>query len=108
MQSINRRAFLADSVAAFGFTVCSSGQVGGEPNAAPDSDSTEKSHRPNRIAVSTYSFWRFKDGLKLPIETCIDEAAEMGFDGVEILHMQMEKESNDYLQGLKRRSYQWP
>jgi len=104
MQSINRRAFLADSVAALGFTVCSSGQVGGEPNAAPDSDSTEKSHRPNRIAVSTYSFWRFKDGLKLPIETCIDEAAEMGFDGVEILHMQMEKESNDYLQGLKRRA----
>jgi sugar phosphate isomerase/epimerase len=104
MQSINRRAFLADSVAALGFTVCSSGQAGGEPNAAPDSDSTEKSHRPNRIAVSTYSFWRFKDGLKLPIETCIDEAAEMGFDGVEILHMQMEKESNDYLQGLKRRA----
>jgi sugar phosphate isomerase/epimerase len=104
MQSINRRAFLADSVAALGFIVCSSGQASGEPNAAPDSDFTEKSHRPNRIAVSTYSFWRFKDGLKLPIETCIDEAAEMGFDGVEILHMQMEKESNDYLQGLKRRA----
>ena len=56
------------------------------------------------MAVSTYSFWRFKDGLKLPIEQCIDEAAEMGFDGVEILHMQMENESNGYLQGLKRRA----
>jgi sugar phosphate isomerase/epimerase len=42
--------------------------------------------------------------LKLPIEDCIDQAAEMGFDGVEILHRQMEKESNDYLQGLKRRA----
>jgi sugar phosphate isomerase/epimerase len=28
----------------------------------------------------------------------------MGFDGVEILHMQMEGESNDYLQNLKRRA----
>ncbi|MCJ7730341.1 MAG: sugar phosphate isomerase/epimerase, partial [Sedimentisphaerales bacterium] len=56
----------------------------------------------NHIAVSTYSFWRFKDGLKLPIETCIEQASQMGFDGVEILHMQMDKESNNYLQNLKR------
>jgi sugar phosphate isomerase/epimerase len=40
--------------------------------------------------------------LKLPIETCIEEAARMGFQGVEILHRQMEGESNDYLQKLKR------
>jgi sugar phosphate isomerase/epimerase len=40
--------------------------------------------------------------LKLPIETCIEEAARMGFNGVEILHRQMESESNDYLQNLKR------
>jgi sugar phosphate isomerase/epimerase len=63
-----------------------------------------RARRGDPIAVSTYSFWRFKDGLKLPIEQCIDEAAEMGFDGVEILHMQMENESNGYLQGLKRRA----
>ena len=75
---------------------------------AQDSSSTPGSgRRPGRgnpIAVSTYSFWRFKDGLKLPIEQCIDEAAEMGFDGVEILHIQMEKETNEYLQTLKRRA----
>jgi sugar phosphate isomerase/epimerase len=40
----------------------------------------------------------------MPIEKCIDEAARMGFNGVEILHRQMEKESNDYLQNLKRRA----
>jgi sugar phosphate isomerase/epimerase len=40
--------------------------------------------------------------LKLPIETCIEEAARMGFNGVEILHRQMTSESNDYLQDLKR------
>jgi sugar phosphate isomerase/epimerase len=60
--------------------------------------------RGNPIAVSTYSFWRFKDNLKMPIETCIDEAARMGFDGVDILLMQMENEDNAYLQKLKRRA----
>jgi len=60
--------------------------------------------RGNPIAVSTYSFWRFKEGLKMPIEMCIDEAARMGFDGVDILLMQMENEDNGYLQKLKRRA----
>lgn len=58
-----------------------------------------------RFAVSTYSFWRFRRDSKLPIETCIDLAAEMGFDGVEILHIQMQGEDNAYLQRLKRRAF---
>jgi sugar phosphate isomerase/epimerase len=58
--------------------------------------------RSNPIAVATYSFWRFKDGLKLKIEECIDKAAEYGFDGVDILHMQMHREDDSYLQELKR------
>ncbi len=40
----------------------------------------------------------------MPIETCIDEAARMGFDGVDILLVQMESEENGYLQRLKRRA----
>jgi len=56
------------------------------------------------IAVSTYSFWRFKAGSRLAVEKCIDLAAEMGFDGVDVLHIQMAGESNEYLQGLKRRA----
>jgi sugar phosphate isomerase/epimerase len=59
----------------------------------------------NPIAVSTYSFWRFKDNAKLPIEKCIDEAARMGFDAVEILHIQMENEDPAYLQRLKQRAF---
>ncbi|MCH7557388.1 MAG: sugar phosphate isomerase/epimerase [Planctomycetes bacterium] len=99
MKSIKRRTFLARSVAAtaaIGLTSFSSNTqtFAGEGVA--------KSRRPNPIAVSTYSFWRFKRNLKLPIETCIEEAARMGFNGVEILHRQMEGESNDYLQKLKR------
>src|SRR5215204_5999034 len=48
--------------------------------------------RPNRIAVSTYSFWQFRHKDLRDIERCIDLAAEMGFDGVEILHRQMTDE----------------
>jgi len=100
MKSIKRRTFLGRSVAA-------AGAIGFSSSSATQTfagESIARSRRPNPIAVSTYSFWRFKRNLKLPIETCIDEAARMGFDGVEILHIQMGKESNDYLQELKRRA----
>jgi sugar phosphate isomerase/epimerase len=60
--------------------------------------------RPLRIGVSTYSFWHFK-GEKPEIADCIDRAAAMGFDGVEILHQQMKSEANSYLQELKRRAF---
>lgn len=95
---MKRRAFLAYSAAvaaALGYN---------SPILCRAMDSAQKPAHPNRIALSTYSFWRFKDGLKLPIENCIDQAAQMGFDGVDILHIQMENESNDYLQNLKRRA----
>lgn len=53
----------------------------------------EESRKPataNRIGVSTYSFWHFR-GAPTPIETCLEHAADMGFDGVEILHVHMEE-----------------
>ena len=58
----------------------------------------------NRIAVSTYSYWRYRDDSKLDISTCIDLAGEMGFDGVEILEVQMQRKDNAFLQQLKRRA----
>jgi L-ribulose-5-phosphate 3-epimerase len=58
--------------------------------------------RGNPIAVSTYSFWRFKDDSKVPIDKCIEESARMGFDAVEILQMQMESEEPAHLQRLKQ------
>jgi sugar phosphate isomerase/epimerase len=67
-------------------------------------DSTA-AHRSNPIAVSTYSFWRFRDDSKLSIEQCIDEAARLGFQGVEILHIQMESDETGYLNRLKRRAF---
>lgn len=61
--------------------------------------------RGNRFAVSTYSFWQFRHQDLRDIEQCIDLAGEMGFDGVELLHRQMENEENGYLQRLKKRAF---
>ena len=55
----------------------------------------------SRLAVSTYSYWHFKPP-KTSIETVIEEAAAIGFEGVEILHRQMDDESPAYVNKLKR------
>ena len=94
MTQVDRRAFIAGSVAALAGVATTGGAA--ESTAV---------RRGNRIAVATYSFWRFKEGLKMPIEQCIDEAARMGFDAVDILLRQIEGEENVdnvYLQKLKR------
>jgi L-ribulose-5-phosphate 3-epimerase len=66
----------------------------------------EPAARPNPIGVSTYSFWQFRQGARrVTISECIDRAAAYGFDGVEILHVQMEDESNATLQRLKRQAH---
>lgn len=98
---MHRRRFLAQSGLAAGAALAATGGVTAQDKAADPA----AARRPNRIAVSTYSFWRFNDDTKLPIEKCIDLAAEMGFDGVELLHIQMENESNAYLQRLKQRAF---
>ena len=60
----------------------------------------------NKIGVSTYSFWQFNGPKEnVPIEFCIDKAAEMGFDGIEFLLVQMQSEENQYLQKLKRQAF---
>ena len=42
-----------------------------------------------RLAVSTYSYWHFRIG-EIPVQRVIEDAARLGFDGVEILHRQMD------------------
>lgn len=71
---------------------------------SPEEDPVAPSNR-IRLGVSTYSYWHFSEE-KYPIEKVIDHAAEVGFDGVEILHRQMEGESTDYMNGLKRRAWE--
>ena len=104
MESLNRRDILKGCAAvgaAMGLGIESSAQ-GQRRSSARRLRRSGGGYRGNPIAVSTYSFWRFKDGLKMPIEECIEEASAMGFDGVDILHIQMDSDSNAYLQGLKR------
>jgi sugar phosphate isomerase/epimerase len=90
-----RRQFLAAGVAATALAAV--------PRSATAADA--KPARRNRIGVSTYSFWQFKNRDLRGVEACIDLAAEMGFDGVEILHRQMEKEDPGTLQQFKRRAF---
>ncbi|MGB7327140.1 MAG: sugar phosphate isomerase/epimerase family protein [Rubripirellula sp.] len=65
----------------------------------------KSARRPNPIAISTYSYWRYRDDSKLTIERCVDLAAEAGFDAVEVLHVQMEDKSNVAAQRIKQRAF---
>lgn len=57
-----------------------------------------------RLAVSTYSYWHFR-GERYPVEKVIEEAARIGFDGVEVLHRQMRDESPAYVNEIKRLAF---
>ena len=61
--------------------------------------------RRTRLSVSTYSYWHFTEE-KYPVEKVIDHAAGLGFDGVEILHRQMDNETSAYMNDLKRRAFE--
>ncbi len=73
--------------------------------ARADDKKPQAPPRPNRVGVSTYSFWQFKNKDLRDIETCLDLAADMGFDAVEILHRQMTSEEPSLLQRYKRRAF---
>jgi len=104
MTKFDRRTFGAMASAAASSLWAAERVVAAESTTADSRDDGTHS-RSSPIAVSTYSFWRFKDDSKLSIERCVDEAARMGFDAVEILHMQMESEDPSYLQRLKRLAF---
>ena len=99
---IDRRTFVAGVAGAATAAISASPLTGQEPKPARDK---ETPIRPNFIAVSTYSYWRYRDDSKLGIEECIDLAADAGFDGVEILHVQMQDQSNGALQRIKQRAF---
>jgi L-ribulose-5-phosphate 3-epimerase len=88
---MNRRTFLAASAAV--------------PAVAAAAVARPAPARPNRVGVSTYSFWQFKNEPYRDVLACIDLAAEMGFDAVEILHRQMRDESPAALAAIKRRAF---
>lgn len=90
MKSMNRRQLVSS------LAMASAGCLTGLAQKAP---------RRNPIGVSTYSFWGFRRDDLRDVGKCIDLAAKMGFDGVEILQMQMEDFSPAALQKIKRRAF---
>jgi sugar phosphate isomerase/epimerase len=95
--SISRRSFFQRGLGAAGAAAVSI------PSQAADKPATPPDQR-IPIGVSSYSYWHFR-GDRYPIESVIEDAARMGFDGVEILHRQMAEESNAYLNKLKRLAF---
>ena len=99
----NRRDFIRKSaIAAVGMGVAASCDTSSKEKTTTE----KKKTRCNPIGVSTYSFWQFNGPKEnAPIEDCIEKAAEMRFDGIEFLLVQMQSEENGYLQKLKRQAF---
>ena len=101
-----RRSFLKNAALAAAATGLGLSCSGGNQTPADEKGSLPKKILRNRIGVSTYSFWQFNGPKEnVPIESCIDKAAMMGFDGIEFLLRQMQSEDNSYLQKLKRQAF---
>jgi sugar phosphate isomerase/epimerase len=94
--TVTRRSFLAASAGAAALPLL--------PATAADKPADPPRWR-NRIATSTYSFYQFRNRELRDVEKGIDFAAEMGFDGVELLLRQMTDESDGYLNRLKKRAF---
>ena len=103
MNQPNRRRFL-QSATASAVAVSTASSLSGATVASTEETFSAPFVR-NRIAVSTYSFFTFRGGSKLTMPQCIDTAAKMGFDGVELLLVQMEDTSDAFLQKLKRQAF---
>ncbi len=99
MKSLNRRK-LFQALAA---TVSASAL--GRSLFADESPARSRPRRQPQFAVSSYSFWQFRNKNLRSLETCIDLAAEWGFDGFEILERQMTGTDNATLQKIKQRAF---
>lgn len=99
MMKLDRRNFLLATSAATAGTLASTTQ------AKQPAANRSGARSGNPIAVSTYSYWRYRADSKLTIDACIRLAAETGFDAVEILEVQMARRDNAYLQSLKRQAF---
>jgi L-ribulose-5-phosphate 3-epimerase len=101
---MNRRSFLSATAASLGASLAL-------PMAAAESKPATP-RKKIKLGISTYSYWHFRTA-RVPIETVIDKTAELGVEGVDILHRQMDIGERDpltsahrpYLQRLKRHAF---
>jgi len=103
---MNRRKFI-NGAAALSLGATTMGLAAdGKKDSSILTQEKPKKIKHNPIGVSTYSFWKFEGPKEdVSMEYCIDKAAEMGFDGIELLLVQMSSEENGYLQKLKRQAF---
>ena len=102
---VSRRSFLTASAGVLGGASLASVSPSVKAGTISNVDDLPSGARKgNLIAVSSYSFWHFSS-TPMPIDKCIDMAAEMGFDAFEILERQLTSKDNAYLMGLKRQAF---
>ena len=53
-----------------------------------------------KFAIATYSYWHFREP-KVTVQQVIDHASNLGVDGVDVLHVQMDNESPEYIRSLR-------
>jgi sugar phosphate isomerase/epimerase len=90
-----RRAFLGTAL--LGSTTLLPAQI---PKAA----ASNPGNSPVKLGLSTYSYWHFKTA-KVPVSHVIQQASELGVQGVDILHRQLDSEEKSYLNQLKREAF---
>ncbi len=56
-----------------------------------------------KFAIATYSYWHFREP-KVTVQQVIDHAYNLGVDGVDVLHVQMDNESPEYIRSLVDRA----
>ena len=95
----NRRNFLKSA------SVLTGGILGSGSATSLAANEERPTINSNSIGVSTYSYWGFRRKEFRPIEKCLDIAADQGFDGVEILQVQMEDFTPSYLQKIKKHAF---
>ncbi len=96
---MNRRHFLATAALAASIPPV----FGQKPG--PSAEKATAKGLPNRIGVSSYSFWGFRRDDLRDIPTCLDHAARFGFDGFEVLQRQLVSTDNGELQKIKRHAF---
>jgi L-ribulose-5-phosphate 3-epimerase len=102
---MNRRSFIATST-----SLGASLALGASGSA--HSQTAMPLRKRIKLGIASYSYWHFRDP-KVSIQTVIDKAAEIGVEGVDILHRQMDipekepltAEHRRYLQNLKRHAF---
>ena len=56
-----------------------------------------------KFAIATYSYWHFREP-KVTVQQVIDHASNLAVEGVDVLHVQMDNETPEYIRSLKTRA----